>query len=129
MDIDYFKQYNDNYGHQMGDNVLCSVSLCIKDSLKRANDYCFRLGGEEFGVIFNVERIEQSIMFANTIKQNIENLQIEHSKSEVSEYITVSMGLLCKSANDIDDDNIAYKEADELLYKAKHAGRNQVISN
>ena len=129
MDIDYFKQYNDTYGHQMGDNVLCSVSLCIKDSLKRANDYCFRLGGEEFGVIFNVERIEQSIMFANTIKQNIENLQIEHSKSEVSEYITVSMGLLCKSANDIDDDNIAYKEADELLYKAKHAGRNHVISN
>jgi diguanylate cyclase (GGDEF)-like protein/PAS domain S-box-containing protein len=129
MDIDFFKQYNDTYGHQMGDRVLTSVAKKIKDSLKRASDHCFRLGGEEFGIVFNVDKKEQSIMFANTIKRNIEGLKIEHSKNKASKYITASMGLICKSANDIEDEDQIYKEADELLYKAKESGRNKVISN
>lgn len=129
IDVDFFKQYNDHYGHQMGDDVLIKISSAIKDSLKRANDYCFRLGGEEFGVIFNVERVEQSIMFANTIRANIENLKIKHCKSTIHSSITASMGLICKNAKEIQDEAQIYKEADVLLYKAKESGRNKVISN
>ena len=129
LDIDYFKQYNDTYGHQMGDDVLIKVASCIKKSLNRANDYCFRLGGEEFGIVFTIERQEQANMFANTIKQNIENLQIPHSKNDVSSYITGSMGLMCINAKDIQNDAQIYKDADDLLYKAKKSGRNIVVSN
>lgn len=126
IDIDYFKKCNDTYGHQKGDTVLKSVATCIKDSLHRADDYCFRLGGEEFGVIFKADNKEKAIQFANTIRQNIENLQIEHTSNSASKYITASIGLVCKNASKIKDDDSIYKEADELLYKAKEKGRNRV---
>jgi len=129
MDIDFFKQYNDTYGHQMGDEVLVKIAKSLKQSIHRADDYCFRLGGEEFGMIFKIETKDQAIDFTNTIIENIENLKIEHTKSNVSQYVTASMGLITKYANDIDDDKIIYKEADELLYKAKENGRNQTAHN
>ncbi|MBN2782561.1 MAG: diguanylate cyclase [Campylobacterales bacterium] len=126
MDIDHFKQYNDTYGHQGGDDVLIRVAKAIKDSLKRADDYCFRLGGEEFGVIFKTDDKQKSQEFANLIRKNIEALKIIHSGNSASEYVTASMGLVCKNANEIKDDDEVYKEADDLLYKAKESGRNRV---
>lgn len=126
MDIDHFKQYNDTYGHQMGDNVLIKVAESIKTSLHRADDYCFRLGGEEFGIIFKSESKDKAKEFANKILQNIEKLQIEHSQNSASNYITISGGLICKNANDVKDANEIYKEADDLLYKAKEISRNRV---
>jgi diguanylate cyclase (GGDEF)-like protein/PAS domain S-box-containing protein len=129
MDIDHFKQYNDTYGHQMGDDVLIKVAAAIKESLRRADDYCFRLGGEEFGVLFKADTKEKALQFANTIKQNIEDLHIEHSGNSASSYVTASMGLICKNANNIKDENEMYKLGDELLYKAKKSGRNRVCEN
>jgi len=126
MDIDYFKQYNDTYGHQMGDDVLIKVAKAIKISLHRADDYCFRLGGEEFGVIFKAFSQEKALDFSNKIKESIENLHINHSGNSASPYVTASMGLICKNANDIKNSNEVYKEADKLLYKAKDSGRNNV---
>ena len=126
MDIDHFKQYNDTYGHQKGDEVLIKVAHCIKDSLHRADDYCFRLGGEEFGVIFKAKTQQKALDFANLIKSNIESLHIIHEKNSASEYITASMGLVCKNANDILSDDTMYKETDDLLYSSKKAGRNRV---
>ncbi|DAB30629.1 MAG TPA: diguanylate cyclase [Sulfurimonas sp. UBA12504] len=129
MDIDHFKQYNDNYGHQMGDNVLISFALCLKNSIKRADDYAFRLGGEEFGIIFKCETKEKAIEFADRLRQNIEDLQIIHDFNGASKFITASIGLVCKNANDISDMDEIYKEADDLLYKAKEEGRNRVVHN
>ena len=129
MDIDHFKQYNDIYGHQMGDNTLIKVADTIKNSLHRADDYCFRLGGEEFGVIFKADTTEKAVSFANTIKTNIENLHIKHMGNSASSYVTTSIGLICKNANDIVDQEELYKQSDELLYRAKESGRNQVASN
>lgn len=127
MDIDHFKQYNDNYGHQKGDDVLIKFAKCLKDSLHRSSDLAFRLGGEEFALVYQPETKEKAIEFANTIKNNIEKLQIKHEFSSARLYITASMGLVCKNANDIDK-NI-YKEADNLLYEAKKSGRNQIKVN
>lgn len=129
MDVDFFKQYNDIYGHQMGDDVLRKIASCLKHSLHRADDYCFRLGGEEFGVIFKTENKETSVNYANVIKNNIENLKIIHKGSNVSEYITASFGLICRHANDIHNADDLFREADTLLYKSKHSGRNIVQSN
>lgn len=129
MDIDYFKQYNDNYGHQMGDNVLISFAQCLKNSIKRADDYAFRLGGEEFGIIFKCETKDKAIKFAERLRQNIEDLQIIHAFSGTSQFITASIGLVCKNANDISNMDEIYKEADDLLYKAKEEGKNRVVHN
>lgn len=129
LDIDYFKQYNDANGHQMGDIALKDIANCLKNSLKRADDYCFRLGGEEFGIIFKVEDKKLALDFANTIRTNIEDLEIIHNNSEVSDHITASIGLVCKNAQDIKDADEIYKDTDDLLYKAKGMGRNRVLIN
>lgn len=130
LDIDHFKEYNDTYGHQKGDETLKSVADTIVLTLKRSSDICFRIGGEEFAIIYMVEAKEQSLAFANKIRTAIENIHIEHkSNNGVSEYVTVSLGLVCKNANDIIDEDTLFKEVDDNLYKAKQSGRNKVISN
>ena len=127
MDIDHFKLYNDNYGHQKGDEVLIKFATCLKESLNRSSDFAFRLGGEEFAIVYQCDTKEKAIEFANTIKSNIEDLKITHEFNSASPYITASMGLICKNANDIDDK--IYKQADDLLYEAKRSGRNQIKVN
>ncbi|MDY0051875.1 MAG: diguanylate cyclase [Aliarcobacter sp.] len=129
LDVDFFKQYNDTYGHQKGDDVLKDVSKCLKESTNRIDDYCFRLGGEEFGILFKSKSKENSIIFANKILNNIEDLKIEHKSSKISKYITVSMGLYTNKANHIPDNEDVYRDADKMLYKAKKSGRNRVVSN
>lgn len=128
MDIDHFKQYNDTYGHQKGDEVLIKVAQAIKESINRGDDYCFRLGGEEFGVLFKAQSKQKAVFLAEAIKQNIENLHIQHEKNSASSYITASMGLVCQYGADIVSMDEIYKEADEMLYKAKESGRNKVFT-
>ncbi|MGA1931978.1 cache domain-containing protein [Arcobacter sp. YIC-464] len=127
LDIDYFKKYNDNYGHQAGDEALKKVAASLKNSLKRASDYAFRLGGEEFGILFISNDTTSAKNFANIILKTIENLNIPHEKSQVSKYITASIGLVTKNVANMSDYNELYKLADEALYEAKEKGRNQVI--
>ncbi len=129
IDVDHFKQYNDTYGHKMGDEVLIEVASSIQNTLKRADDYCFRLGGEEFGVIFEIEDTKHAIAFANTIRRNIQNLRIEHRTNSAHTHVTASIGLVCKKANQIRNEEELYHEADTYLYEAKRRGRNQVVSN
>lgn len=129
IDIDYFKLYNDTYGHISGDIALQKVSKCIIDSLSRADDYCFRLGGEEFGILFKGLSKEEAVKLTERVKQNIEELKIEHKENNASKYITASFGLVIKNANIVKDENELYKEADSLLYKAKERGRNTICVN
>lgn len=129
MDIDHFKQYNDNYGHQKGDEVLIDVAKELKEYMKRADDYCFRLGGEEFGLLYKSNDISKSKEFALKILKGIENMKIEHKYSSVSDYITVSMGASCHDASNISNVDNLYKTTDDLLYKSKKEGRNKVSFN
>ena len=129
MDIDFFKSYNDTYGHINGDEALQKVSRSMLDSLSRADDYCFRLGGEEFGMLFKGLSKEEAYYHVEKIRQNIEELKIEHKGNLSSNYLTASFGLVVKDAKSIQNDNEIYKEADELLYKAKETGRNKVCIN
>ena len=126
LDIDHFKLYNDNYGHQGGDDVLIAFANCLKTSLKRADDLAFRVGGEEFGIVFKSETKQKALEFANKVRQNIEELQIKHEYNCASKYVTASSGLVCKNAKEINNMDEIYKQADELLYKAKASGRNKV---
>ncbi len=127
LDVDHFKQYNDTYGHQKGDDVLIKISATIQDTFKRNGDLCFRLGGEEFGVVFVGNDEQTAFDMANKLRKNIESLAMEHSKNSASKYVTASMGLTIKNSRDVVDMDILYKEADDLLYKAKESGRNKVF--
>lgn len=130
IDIDYFKLYNDTYGHQMGDNALIKVAESIQHSLRRADDYCFRLGGEEFGILFKtqIQIQNHAIEFAETIRRNIEKLKIPHKKNTTSSYITISSGLFISGNESISTCDFIYKQTDDLLYKAKQSGRNKVCT-
>lgn len=127
FDVDFFKQYNDNYGHQKGDYVLSSIGKELKTICKRSTDFTFRIGGEEFAVIFKPHSKKNAIEFASILNKKIENLNIEHSFSKVSKYITVSVGLYSDIGNNLSDEESVYNFADLALYEAKEKGRNQVI--
>ena len=126
IDVDYFKDYNDNYGHQEGDIALKEVANILKKYTNRSSDFAFRLGGEEFGIITRLDK-EKVIEFANNIKEEIEALQIEHKKSSISKYLTISIGIASKIGFDLLDTNTLYKEADDALYVAKNNGRNCIF--
>lgn len=127
MDVDHFKQYNDTYGHQKGDDVLIAIANELKTQTHRADDYCFRLGGEEFGVLFKSDNQETAYAFSNKMRQMIEQLHIPHEHNSASKYVTASFGLYFKRASEIQDMDEAFKTADGLLYKAKGNGRNRVV--
>ena len=98
----------------------------LKKKTSRASDFAFRLGGEEFGIITILDK-EKSIEFANSIKNEIENLQIEHKASKVSKYLTISIGIVSKKGDAITNSDILFKEADDCLYEAKKLGRNSIF--
>lgn len=131
LDIDNFKKYNDTYGHNKGDITLQDVASIIKSCVNRNNDYCFRLGGEEFLVITITNSIDDAIKIAESIRNTVYNEQIEHKENEKYGYVTVSIGICSKHFDDkphhIDSDAFL-KNSDEQLYKAKNSGRNRVSS-
>jgi len=128
LDIDYFKKYNDSYGHDAGDKALSAVAGALKNSLHRGGDFAFRLGGEEFGIIFSGLNQEQSLQFAEQIRASVEKLNIPHSNSAVAPHITISVGLVVINfAEENVDENGFYTMADSALYKAKESGRNKVV--
>jgi diguanylate cyclase (GGDEF)-like protein/PAS domain S-box-containing protein len=126
LDIDYFKEFNDTYGHQEGDIALEKVSVVLKNFTNRSSDFAFRLGGEEFGIITTLDKIKV-LEFANHLKNEIENLKIEHKSSTISKYLTISIGITSKKGTFISNSNTLYKEADDALYKAKKDGRNCIF--
>ncbi|MGJ0329561.1 cache domain-containing protein [Aliarcobacter cryaerophilus] len=126
LDIDFFKQYNDTYGHPQGDIVIKSVANVLKNRTNRADDFAFRVGGEEFVIITHIEK-DKVLNYANSIKDDIENLKIEHRGNKASKYVTISLGVVCKNAIEINSSEELYKEADDNLYEAKRSGRNCVV--
>lgn len=127
LDIDFFKQYNDTYGHLEGDNALKSVAQSLKNILKRPSDYVFRLGGEEFGILLTQTNESSSAKLAREICDAIKEEKILHEKSSVNKYVTISIGVVCCIADDALDDEILISRADEMLYEAKETGRDRYI--
>lgn len=128
LDIDYFKKYNDSYGHDLGDKALMKVGETLKELTHRGSDFAFRLGGEEFGVLFSNADKEASLSFANKIRDAIYERKISHSNSTVAKYISVSVGLIVVdfSLESVDEHGF-YTMADDALYEAKESGRNRVV--
>jgi diguanylate cyclase (GGDEF)-like protein/PAS domain S-box-containing protein len=129
MDVDFFKKYNDTYGHQKGDKVLQKVSKSLLKTFRRSHDMVFRLGGEEFGILFSLKDETHTLKLVEKARKNIEKLQIEH-KLNNPKVITASFGVLKvknNHCNSIEEEmELIYHMADKLLYKAKKKGRNRV---
>jgi diguanylate cyclase (GGDEF)-like protein/PAS domain S-box-containing protein len=126
-DIDYFKLYNDTYGHQFGDRCLQQVAQAIKKTVKRPADLTARYGGEELAVILPNTTPEGAAKVAENIRQQIQNLKIPHSKSTVDSYVTLSIGVAgCIPEHGLPTEDLL-TQADRNLYKAKETGRNRVI--
>ena len=125
-DVDYFKAYNDTYGHDQGDRCLARIAKAIESSLFRAQDFCGRYGGEEFLVVLPDTDKEGAFKVAERIRKNVEELKIKHEASPFG-VVTISIGVAStENAGWINTYEDLIKAADKALYKAKSVGRNKV---
>jgi len=128
IDIDFFKKYNDAYGHAEGDEALRKVAKAMEFALSRKIDKVFRYGGEEFATILPNTDKDGACTVAKKIEDAIFDLQIPHKESEAAKYVTVSMGISTAiSKNEEVDAESIYALADKKLYDAKDAGRNRFL--
>ena len=129
FDIDFFKNYNDFYGHPRGDECLTAVGKAINDIRENLNVYAARIGGEEFALLwFEKDQVQAGV--ENVILRlfkTIRGLEIPHEKSNIAEYITVSAGIYIMQCGESNDIRAVYEFADMALYEAKKSGRNCAI--
>jgi len=124
FDIDFFKSFNDTYGHSTGDQGLRQVATATKDQVQRSSDVVARFGGEEFAIILPNTPLEQAVDIAENIRKAILSLNIPHKASSVCPYLTISLGVSC--TQNLQEDAQLFEVADANLYHAKNTGRNKV---
>lgn len=125
LDIDFFKKYNDNYGHQGGDDCLKRVASTLNNSLHRAGDFVARYGGEEFVALLPNTDAQGAALIAELMRANIEAQNIPHVKSEVADHVTISLGVASMLPDDLLTPEELVAKADEALYASKAHGRNR----
>gem|GEM_PF-6215777 len=125
MDIDYFKLYNDHYGHLAGDKILSGFAHVLQNTFQRAGDFVARYGGEEFIAVLPNSNEEAATLMANRLISNLQEAALEHAYSEVGPYITISIGGIVLMPHTVKKIDEIIAEADKLLYEAKEEGRNQ----
>jgi len=126
LDVDCFKLYNDNYGHQAGDDCLKQVAHVLHLQARRPGDFVARYGGEEFAIVLPDTNAENAIQYANRVHSAIDTLCIPHLYSLVAKYITLSMGVATVIPNDRLTPEKLIQLSDETLYQAKQEGRNRI---
>ncbi|MEG3988447.1 PleD family two-component system response regulator [Microcoleus sp. S28C3] len=126
-DIDYFKKYNDTYGHLAGDFCLQQVAQAISRAIKRPADILARYGGEEFAVILPNTKAEGALKVAEAMRHEVLDLKIAHPQSAVNKYVTLSLGVSSVVPQHTSDPSILIAAADKVLYEAKEQGRNRSI--
>ncbi|MBD2415498.1 diguanylate cyclase response regulator [Nostoc calcicola FACHB-389] len=128
-DVDFFKSYNDTYGHRVGDRCLLKIAQAIKDIVKRPGDLVARYGGEEFAVILPNTDTEGATHVAEKICDAVRTLAIPHQNSQVSPYVTMSAGFATEIPQPNSDLEEMIAAADRALYQAKTAGRDRFVQN
>lgn len=129
VDVDFFKQFNDTYGHQTGDAALQKVAGVLNKLALLNQGMAARYGGEEFIILFNRLSEQQAVKISELLLKEIKSLQIDHTGSQINGYLTISIGCVCIPSSKIIEQNIqpksVIKTADDLLYQAKKEGRDQ----
>jgi len=127
LDIDYFKEYNDTYGHLAGDHCLSAVAQTLKENIRTDRDMVARYGGEEFAVILPHTECKEARHIAQRIMEDIQDLCIMHTTSRVADELTVSIGITTMVPNPAHEVSAIIDTADKALYDAKRRGRNRVV--
>jgi two-component system, cell cycle response regulator len=127
LDIDNFKKYNDRYGHYEGDKALKKVASILKKNANRANDFAFRLGGEEFAIITSNLSSEKIPQYAEKIRESIFNQRILHIDNVDIGFLSISIGVFSFEVKSNFSCEEIYKFADSAMYEAKKLGRNKVV--
>ena len=126
LDVDFFKKFNDGYGHLIGDNCLKQVAYTIRGSLQRPADFAARYGGEEFSCILPNTDSKGAAAIAEKIRTNIEQLDIPHRNSPIADHVTVSLGVFTVYTYSRTCPSEIVAKADQQLYRAKETGRNKI---
>ncbi|MCL2196075.1 MAG: GGDEF domain-containing protein [Treponema sp.] len=129
MDIDFFKHYNDYYGHPKGDECLRNIGKALNSINENMNIYVSRIGGEEFAMLWFEKDALNAQEIAAKVNQTIRDLNIKHEHSEIAPYVTISIGVHISPCGKINDKQILYDLADKALYAAKTRGRNCAVVN
>ena len=127
IDADHFKQYNDTYGHLMGDTCLKQLASALEQSARRPLDLAARYGGEEFVLLFFDVDVDESLRMAATLQTQIERLALPHAGSPVAERVTASGGIATRLPGDSQPLEALLEDADHALYQAKASGRNRFV--
>ncbi len=125
IDIDHFKKYNDNYGHQGGDDCLRQVAQALASAVRRPGDLVARYGGEEFAVVMPDTDAEGAAKIADTLRSRIEELNLRHEYSTTADHVTISLGVATMIPDAARESDELVAAADKALYEAKEAGRNR----
>jgi diguanylate cyclase (GGDEF)-like protein/PAS domain S-box-containing protein len=125
LDVDHFKKFNDFYGHLAGDDCLRQIGITLKTFIKRASDIMARYGGEEFVVILTETDQYGAAAIAEQIRKAVEALAIPHAESGISEFVTISLGVVTIHTTSLASPDQVVALADEALYNAKNGGRNR----
>jgi len=128
-DIDFFKRYNDHYGHQAGDDTLKKVAGVLQRSVHRPADLVSRYGGEEFVMVLPDTMLDGAVTVANKVLNGVRNLNIPHSNAEDNDRVTLSIGVATLNPKVNQKPEILVEAADKALYRAKESGRNHVESS
>ena len=127
-DVDFFKSYNDHYGHQAGDSCLKQVAAAIQSCCRRPADLAARYGGEEFALILPETDLSGGTQVAEDIRNAVEQLHLTHEYSEAGPYVSISVGVATYLPGAVTSADQLVAAADEALYRAKHLGRNRVVA-
>lgn len=126
IDIDYFKLFNDTYGHQAGDDCLKTVALALDRIVHRPSDVVARYGGEEFALVLPETDALGALRVAEKMRDTVARLNVRHEASKVTNRITLSIGVATMSPRGGENPDILLSASDDALYRAKHAGRNRI---
>ena len=126
VDIDYFKDYNDSFGHQKGDECLFSVGKLLSAQLKRSADFTARYGGDEFAIVLPNTTVEHARLLAERLRRSVEDARIKAGREDIGPWVTVSVGLATATAEYDQSSASLVKAADSCLYESKRTGRNRV---
>jgi diguanylate cyclase (GGDEF)-like protein len=129
LDVDFFKRFNDLYGHQAGDECLRRIAVALKNSLKRQGDLVARYGGEEFVCLMPNTGLEGAMHLARALCSRVHDQQIPHADSSIASVVTASVGVCSASGSNVFPPEALVRAADAQLYLAKSLGRNQTCGS